>query len=115
MNTLSLEQIRIYNELIERNTKNATEYAGLLIPIVKDMDAFLGYIKNLFPEYPDHGLQHSLRILNYISEILTDAEIKSMTDSEIFAFIMGALFHDAGMALYNHENYDGIREEHTKC
>lgn len=42
------------------------------------MAAFLQYIKNMFPEYPDHGLEHSLRILNYVSEILSENEIKNV-------------------------------------
>lgn len=112
MNLLSLDEIKLYRELENRETSNAKQYVGMLIPIAKDMDVFLSYIKNLFPEYPDHGMQHSLRILNYISEILTEKEISTMSDTEIFVLIMVALFHDTGMSLYDTDESNKIRQSH---
>lgn len=109
---LALKQIGLYNELEKRETENSKHYVGILIHIVKDMDSFLQYIKRLFPEYPDHGLQHSLRILNYISGILTKEVLQNMSDSEIFILIMAALFHDTGMSLYEGDNIDNVRNKH---
>lgn len=107
-----LREIKLYQELTNRGTTNAKKYSGLLIPVVEDMAAFLQYIKNMFPEYPDHGLEHSLRILNYVSEILSENEIKDISDSELFTFIIIALFHDTGMALYGNHCSEEIRNAH---
>lgn len=114
MSMLSLNDVKLYEKLQERKTTNSVLYCGLLIPIASDMNTFLQYIRKLFPEFPDHDLQHSLRLLNYLSGILTDEEVDNLSDTEIFVLILIALFHDAGMSLYGNENSDKIRSAHHK-
>ncbi len=109
---LSLGELKIYKELKQRESSSAIMYAGTLFPIVSDANEILSYIKKLFPEYPDHGLDHSFRILNYIASILTDKEIRDMTDTELFCLILSALFHDTGMALFESGEKDDTRENH---
>ncbi len=109
---LSLNQIKLYNELCLRTSTYSKTYSGIICPIVTDSNELLSYIKNLFPDFPDHGLQHSFRILNYISYILTDDEIKTLTDTEIFCLIIAALFHDTGMALIESKERNNLRDNH---
>ena len=109
---LSFRETKIYRELDRRKTDNSQKYIGALISICSDMGEFLQYIKCFFSEYPDHGLQHSTRIIYYISEILTDDEMQGMSDTEIFCLIMSALFHDSGMVIKNAGDKDNVRKEH---
>lgn len=115
MSLLSLEDVKFYKNLLKRKTKNAVTYAGVLQPIAEDSNYLLEYIKNLFPEYPSHDIQHSYRILNYLSTVLSQKNIDELSDTELFCLIMVALFHDSGMALYNDtDNVDEIRKKHHK-
>ena len=112
MSLLSLKDIELYKQLSKRTSNNAKIYAGILLPLASDADNLLQYIKKEFPQYPDHGLQHSFRILQYVSRILNVATCKKMSDTELFCFIMAALFHDTGMALFNHDKSEDIRDNH---
>ena len=115
MSLLSLEDVEFYKIILKRGTKKAVTYAGLLQPIATDSNYLLQYIKKLFPDYPGHDIQHSYRILNYISTILSQKNIDELSDTEIFCLIIAALFHDSGMALYNNINsVDEIRSLHHK-
>lgn len=115
MPLLSLEDVELYKTLIKRKTRNAKTYAGVLQPIAEDSNYLLEYIKNQFPEYPGHDIQHSYRILNYLSMALRQKNINDLSDTEVFCLIMIALFHDTGMALYtDEEKVDEIRKKHHK-
>jgi len=109
---LLLKDIGIFKQLEKRTSETAKTYAGILRPIASNVDSLLQYIKKEFPNYPDHGLQHSLRILQYVSKILNDNALKNMTDTELFCLIMAALFHDTGMALFNNSDTSQIRNRH---
>lgn len=111
---LRLEDINLYKILVNRSTSNSKYYASFLMPLEHDMDVLLQYIKNQYPEFPDHGLQHSLRILQYIGKVLSDDQINQISDLEIFIFIFAALFHDSGMVLYNSNEKEKIRAEHHR-
>jgi len=109
---LSLSDIGIYKLLSQRNTQNATKYSGILMPIVSDADYLLQYIKKEFPAYSDHGIQHSFRILSYLSHLIDSNIQESMSDTEIFCLIMSALFHDTGMSLFTFERAAVLRDKH---
>lgn len=112
MSMLSLNDIKLYEELQERKTTNSKLYCGFLISIASDMNIFLQYIRKQFPEFPDHDLQHSLRLLNYLSGILTNEEVNNLSDTEIFVLFLAAFFHDAGMSLYGNKDIEKIRRVH---
>ncbi|MDO5416458.1 MAG: hypothetical protein Q4F29_04590 [Lachnospiraceae bacterium] len=44
----------------------------------------LEYIKTNFPNFTEHGIQHSLRIIEYIEKILTNRAKEKMSNVEIF-------------------------------
>lgn len=115
MNILKLEDLGLYNILVDRNNSSAKLYAGILLPIANDADYLLDYIRVSFQEYPSHNIQHSYRILYYIHEIFGDEVVNSLSNTEIFCVIMAALFHDTGMAMYISSNdNETIRNEHHK-
>lgn len=101
-------EIALLNELKKRKSYT---YHGLLNPIIQNLDDFLQNIKATFPDYPDHGIKHSINILNYIKAILGDS-VSELTDTEIFCFILSALFHDSGMALVGYDTKEKLRDEH---
>lgn len=102
---------KLYEELDSRGTVNSKKYAGILLPIADEIGDFLQYIKSVFPDYPDHGINHSLRITDYIASIL-GSSVKKLTDKELFCFIMSALFHDTGMSLVGYDSKDNLRVNH---
>lgn len=114
MSLTTLNDNSFYKELRKRKSSNAIQYAGVLQPIAEDMNYLLEYIKVQFPAYPGHDIQHSLRILRYVSDMLSEAVIKAMSDTELFCLIMAALFHDTGMAMYTLPEVNQIRKEHHK-
>lgn len=112
MNMQRLQDTILYNVLIQRESNDAKYYASFLLPLEKDMDVLLQYIKRLFPEFPDHGLQHSLRIIEYVGNLISEKQINEMSSLEIVVFIFASLFHDSGMVLYNSKETEDIREKH---
>lgn len=114
MTALSLQDNGFYKELLKRGTANAIQYAGILQPVAADAGYLLAYIKVQFPQYPDHGIQHSYRILGYLFAMLSRQVVDEMSDTELFCLIMAALFHDTGMALYTLPQVDQIRKEHHR-
>lgn len=107
-----LKDTIFYQILINRDNRRAKYYVSFLNPLEHDMDVLLQYIRNLFPEFPDHGLQHSIRIIEYIGSIMNKEQLDDMSSLEIFIFILAALFHDAGMTLYNDDEKEKIRKNH---
>ena len=112
MSTLSLNDVFLFEVLSKRNSNKAKIYIGALLNIAADVDVLLQYIKKEFPDYPDHSLQHSLRILQYVSKILDKNTCNRMTDTEIFCFIMACLFHDTGMSMFYHNDKNQTRNKH---
>ncbi|WP_166433179.1 ATP-binding protein [Lacrimispora sphenoides] len=69
-------------------------------------------IKVNFSEFTDHGVQHSLRIIEYVYKILSEEIKAEFSDIEIFCFVMSAFFHDMGMTLADVDNKEEQRNNH---
>ncbi len=54
-------------------------------------------IPSLFPEYTQHDIHHSIRIMETIEELVGD--IDALNEFEIFLIIACSLLHDIGMAV----------------
>ncbi|MGN0519448.1 MAG: ATP-binding protein, partial [Candidatus Fimenecus sp.] len=113
MHNLNLNELKIYNRLIQSNNPDAKTYAGLLNPISNDMNTLLEFIKKRFETYPDHSYQHSMRILNYIGNLLGN-NIKKLSDTECFCIILAALFHDTAMSQYDTNDINTLRDKHAE-
>lgn len=109
----TLKDTKFFKELDGRNTDNSTSYAGLLLLISKDIKLFLEYIKTTFPDFPDHGIEHSYRILDAVARILGN-QICQLSDTEIFCFILSALFHDTGMSMVGFSSKNDMRTKHPQ-
>lgn len=110
----NLKDTILYKTLINRKSERSEYYASFLVPLERDMSVLLPYIRTLFPEYPDHGIQHSLRIIEYIGQIMNSEQLDDISSLEIFIFIMAAFFHDSGMVLYDEDKEIVRRNHHYK-
>lgn len=110
---LTLKDTKFFNELDSRRTDNSKLYIGFLLLISDDVDKFLEYIKATFPDFPDHGIQHSYRILDSVARILGN-QIHQLSETEIFCFILSALFHDTGMSLVGFSSKNDMRTKHPE-
>ena len=108
----SLETCGMYNLLIKRENNVAKSLSGILGLIEPEVAKTLEYIKTQFPNFTEHGMQHSLRIINYIYSIMSEDFKQNISDVEIFCFIMAAFFHDMGMTLVDVEDKDNQRTNH---
>ncbi len=108
----SLETCGMYNLLIKRENNVAKSLSGILGLIEPEVAKTLEYIKTQFPNFTEHGIQHSLRIINYIYSIMSEDLKRNISDVEIFCFIMAAFFHDMGMTLVDVEDKDNQRTNH---
>lgn len=113
MHILNLSELKIYNKLIQSDKPDAKTYVGLLDPIASDVSVLLEFIKKRFETYPDHSYQHSMRILNYIGNLLGD-NIEKLSDTECFCIILTALFHDSAMAQYDSKDVNLLRNKHAE-
>ena len=111
---VELKDIGLYKELIAKTDNRSAYYGSFLIQIEHDMRFVLENNKCLFEDYPDHGIEHSKRVLSYISDIISDEMKSKLSSLEIVILTMAAFFHDSGMALFNHPEYDKdyIRRNH---
>ena len=109
---LSLENCGLYKLLMERKNNVAYSLSGILISIEPEVGKTLEYIKSQFPNFTEHGIQHSLRIINYIYSITSKEMKENISDIEIFCFIMSAFFHDIGMTLSDVKDKENQRANH---
>lgn len=107
-----LKQCEMYNLLEKRDNSLSQALTGVLLLIEPEVAKTLEYIKSLFPNFTEHGIQHSLRIINYIYSIMSDELKQNISDVEIFCFMMSAFFHDMGMTLPNVDDKDKQRANH---
>lgn len=107
-------ELILYKELIKRvdNEPSTQILVGALKKTESAANEFLSFIRQSFPSYTDHSLQHSLRIVDSVENILTESAIGNLTSIEIFCFIMAAIFHDSGMINEREETQEQVRDDH---
>ena len=112
MTQQTLVDCGIYKLLEARKSSVAKMLAGILVAVEPEVNTTLEYIKVQFPGFTEHGIQHSLRIMNYVFSIMSEDLKNNISDVEIFCFIMSAFFHDMGMTLTDVEDKDKQRANH---
>lgn len=98
---LSLEDLELRRILSSRAASRdrvALALNGALEFISGDASALLTYVSQTFPSYTTHSIQHSWRIVERVSSVLSDKAKEQLSSVEIFSFIIAAAFHDTGMA-----------------
>jgi hypothetical protein len=112
MISLELTNIAFYQELLARGDKQSVYLAGILVGTERDAQAGLEYVKHLFPSYTNHGIQHSWRILQCLSNVIKKDAMSKMSSIEIFCLIFIAMFHDMGMVQKSTADAELVRREH---
>ncbi len=109
-----LGDIVLYKELVSRQDEKTKYYSTYIIQIEKNFAPILEYIKAEYPKYPDHGINHSYRIMERISLILSNEFRKELSSLEIVILFFAAFFHDSGMCLLESTDKDEeeLRSEH---
>lgn len=94
---MDITDSKLYKTLHERNSifipniKKVFDYAKDLLP----------HVVNVFSNYTQHDVDHSIMITNYMFDIIDDAT--KMNDLEITMMIYSALLHDIGMVVTDEE------------
>ncbi len=101
---MDINDSKLYRILVEResdflpNIKKVFDYAKDLLP----------QVINVFSNYTQHDVDHSIMIANYMYDIIDD--VAQMNDLEISMMIYSALLHDIGMVVTD-EEISGIRQD----
>ena len=109
-----LRDIVLYKDLISRTDEKSQYYSSYIIQIDKNFAPILEYIKKEYPNYPDHGINHSYRIMERISLILNKKFRRELSSLEIVILFFAAFFHDSGMCLFESDNVNDeeLRSKH---
>lgn len=92
--SIEIHNTKIYTILKERDS----EFLGAIDAIIPIVTQRLEVqVPKLFPEYTLHNIQHSIRVIEYIHDIVF--EINNFNDFELALMFLTALLHDIGMAL----------------
>ena len=108
------EEIELFKELTSRKDRKSVYYAAYIVQIEKNFGPVLENIKALFSEYPDHGINHSIRIMEYIGSIMSGRFKRNLSSLEIVILFFAAIFHDSGMCLFNSSETEisELRKQH---
>ncbi len=96
---MDLKDNKIYKSLKDKDSKFIFNIDKLFL-IVNDL---LPKINKVFANYTEHGCDHSLRVLNYISELIDDDALKTLSELEMTVIIYVSLLHDIGMVVKDEE------------
>lgn len=82
-------------KILERIKRNATLFSSVN-NCGKEVTPILQTAITNFPEYTDHSIVHSKRVLEYATYLL-DTELEKLNDDEVYVLIMAGYLHDIGM------------------
>lgn len=99
-----LENTKLYQELQNRESK----YKAQIDETYKYASEVLPKINRVFANYTGHGIGHSINVMQYMYDLVTD--ISAISDLEITCLIYAALLHDIGMAA-NETEIEAIKKE----
>lgn len=108
----TLENCEMQKLLLEKQSINTNEYLSVLRMVEKPVGDLLEFTKTNYPNYTDHTIQHSYRILNYLYNILNEKMKANLSSTEIFCLVLSAMFHDIGMSNSTEDDKEKLRIEH---
>lgn len=99
----NLEDTRLYHWL----KKTKPTLAARVLMIRNEQSKWLPYITTLFAHYPQHGVEHSDRIVKQLSDLLFKTDENGATSelstnlsaSEVYCLLCAAYLHDMGMVV----------------
>ncbi|OEU43488.1 hypothetical protein BGV40_03850 [Methanosarcina sp. Ant1] len=71
------------------------EFESKLEPIQYFAEKFLRFIPRNIPDYPSHGVDHSIKIIEHIDSVIEKWPL-TLHDEEIYLLYLGAWLHDIG-------------------
>lgn len=108
----TLDNCEMFKLLKKKECEYKDQYEAVLKLLVDPVGEILEYTKKNFPSYTDHTIQHSFRILRYLSAIMSSKMKENITATELFCLILSAMFHDIGMSSSREEDKEKLRKEH---
>lgn len=99
-----LENTKLYQELQNRGSK----YIAQIDKTYKYASEVLPKINRAFANYTRHGIEHSVNVMQYMYDLVTD--ISAISDLEITCLIYAALLHDIGMVA-NETEIEAIKKD----
>lgn len=78
-----------------------SEFLPLIHDLYDYVESVLPKINNVFDNYTEHGVKHSVRVLKYMSGLIQNVD--SLTELELTMIIYCALLHDVGMIVTDDE------------
>lgn len=94
---LTLSDCKIYRLIEAQSTDLATKLKSL----DQVISAFLARYTELFPNYTDHSVQHSYRVMEHMFDIINTPESMEVFDLVLCGY--SALLHDVGMVVTSEE------------
>ena len=88
-----LKETKLYQWLQSRDSMG--KYTKAVDSIYEYAKIILPYIKNVYSTYTEHGIQHSLDVINIMYELVD--KIEGISELEAIVMIYVAFLHDTGM------------------
>lgn len=113
-----LPNTKAYKELEKRSErcKSVVESYKRKLEILESfLEEEYSKLNCYFREYPDHGWKHTIRVLDYMYDLVDKPD--ELSEYEIMLIIFSALLHDIGMALDDNDakelipRYDSMEKE----
>lgn len=101
---LTINDIKAYKILSDKDS----DFKQNIINIFNYAYDVLPKINHIFPTYTGHGIDHSIKVANYMFDLCDFPE--KLSDLELVAIIYVALLHDIGMAV-NHQEIEEIKSD----
>ena len=55
--------------------------------------------QQLFPEFTDHSVLHSMSVINFCNQLIGPQQVLELNPDAIYALLMGCYLHDVGMGI----------------
>lgn len=94
---MDIKENGLYKELVNRKSA----FIANIDKVYKQMSDFLPKINRVFINYTGHGIDHSLNVMEYMFDLVTD--IEKLSELELTCLIYVALLHDVGMVVSEEE------------
>ncbi len=69
----------------------------------------LSRYKQLFPQYTDHSILHSITLVNSCAKLIGTSQIGILNKDEIYILLMGCYLHDSGMGI-SESDYEAFKD-----
>ena len=97
-----LQESKIYNRLADLNSG----FIPKINEAYEHANNALQKVNSIFDNYTEHGIDHSLRVLGYMTDLISD--INTLSELELTLIIYSAIFHDIGMLVDDNDKSELI-------